>query len=186
MTIKTFWTILLKILGLWFAFEGLTIILPTLAMLIYSSLNGRSPGVEKPLLAIVIVLVTVVTFILILWLLVFKSVWVIEKLKLTKGFTEDRLELTMDWSTILTIATIVIGGVIFIDSFPVLIKQSVSFIQQGKPFRNNLESIWIVLYLVKTVLGYLLMTNSRFVVNFIGRQNRNNRISEENNLSPEE
>jgi len=128
MTIKTFWIIFLKILGLWFVFLGLSIIVPTLSMIIYSSLNDRAPGFEKLLLAIVIVLVAVVIFILIFWLLVFKSVWLVEKLKLSKGFTDERLELTMHWSTILTIASIVIGGVIFIDSFPLVIKQSISFI----------------------------------------------------------
>jgi hypothetical protein len=126
-------------------------------------------------LAIGIVMLAAAIFILIVWLLIFKSAWVIEKLKLAKGFDEERLELTMEWSTILTIATIITGGVIFIDSLPLIIKQSVSFIQQGKPFRSSQESIWLLYYLVKTVLGYLLMTNSRFVVNFIGRQNVKNR-----------
>jgi hypothetical protein len=126
-------------------------------------------------LAIGIVMLAAAIFILILWLLIFKSAWVIEKLNLSKDFDEERFELTMEWSTILTIATIVIGGVIFIDSLPLIIKQSVSFIQQGKPLRSSQESVWILFYLVKTVLGYLLMTNSRFVVNFIGRQNVKNR-----------
>jgi hypothetical protein len=185
MTIKTFWTILLKILGLWFAFMGLAIAVPTLSMLIYSSLNGPSPGIEKLLIAIVIVLVAFVIFILIVWLLVFKTVWVIEKLRLTKGFTEEKLDLTMEWTTILKIATIVIGGVIFIDSFPMLFKQILSYIQLGKPFRNNPESIWIFFYLVKTLLGYLLMTNSRMVVHFIGKQNDKNRENPTDNLSAE-
>jgi hypothetical protein len=84
----------------------------------------------------------------------------------------------MDSSTILIIATIVIGGVIFIDSLPLFFKQCLSFVQQGKPFRNSPEAIWILFYLVKTVIGYLLMTNSRLVVNFIGRQNVKNGDSE--------
>jgi hypothetical protein len=119
-------------------------------------------------------MVAAAIFVLILWLLVFKTNWVIEKLKLTKGFSEERLELTMEWSTVLTIATIVIGGVIFIDSLPLIFKQTLSFVQLGKPFRNSPEAIWIIYYLIKTVLGYLLMTNSKFVVNFIGRQNVKN------------
>jgi hypothetical protein len=186
MTIKTFWTILLKFFGLWFLFISLGVMFQILSMFLLVAKNSPSPDVKKSLLAIGMVLVVSLTIILILWLLIFKTNWVIEKLKLTKGFTEDRLELTMEWSTILTIATIVIGGVVFIDSFPLLVKQSLSFVQQGKPFRNNLESVWIVLYLVKTVLGYLLMTNSRFVVSFIGRQNRYNKIIEQDNLPNEE
>ena len=174
MTIKTFWTILLKIIGLWFLFVGLATIVQLSSIIFFASQNGSYPDIDKILLTISIMLLAAAIFILILWLLIFKSAWVIEKLKLTNDFSEERFELTMEWSTILTIATIVVGGVIFIDSLPLIIKQSVSFIQQGKPLRSSQESVWILFYLVKTVLGYLLMTNSRFVVNFIGRQNVKN------------
>ena len=185
MTIKTFWTIFLKILGLWFLFVSIATIVQFISILIFSSVKGSSQSLGNILFAYGIVLAVAGIFIFILWLLVFKTTWLIDKLKLTKGFTEDRLELTMERSTILTIATIVIGGVIFIDSFPLLCKQFVSLIQQGKPFKNSQESIWILFYLIKTVLGYLLMTNSRFVVNFIGRQNTKNNYGEVNDLSSE-
>ncbi|MEI7830343.1 MAG: hypothetical protein WCI31_11265 [Prolixibacteraceae bacterium] len=178
MTIKTFWTILLKILGLWFLFVGLATIVQFSSIIFFASQSGNSPDIEKVLLAIGIVMLAAAIFVLILWLLIFKSAWIIEKLKLTKGFTEERLELTMEWSTILTIATIVVGGVIFSDSFPLIFKQTLAFIQHGKSLSNSQESIWILFYLVKTILGYLLMTNSRFVVNFIGRQNIKNGDSE--------
>lgn len=186
MTVKTFWTILIKIMGLWFVFFCLTAIAQLLSLLFFASQNGSAPGIEKILLVVGIVLVTVGIYIFILWLLVFKTSWVIEKLKLTKDFPEDRLELTIERSTILAIATIVIGGVIFIDSFPLLFKQSLSFFQHGRNFNNSQESIWIILYLVKTVLGYLLITNSRFVVNFIAKQNVKKGNGEINDLSSEE
>ena len=186
MTIKTFWTILLKVMGLWFLFVSLGTMVQLFSMLLFASQNSRSPGIEKSLLAIGIILVVAMILILILWLLLFKSAWVIEKLKLTKEFTEERFELNMEWSTILTIATIVIGGVILIDSFPLLCKQLFSFVQRGKYFKDSQETIWIFFYLIKTVLGYLLMTNSRMVVHFIGRQNDKNGNSMADNLSSDE
>jgi hypothetical protein len=185
MAIKTLWTILLKILGLWFIIVSISTIVQLLSIFFIPMLYGKSSGNEMFLYAMVIVLLAAVVFILIVWLLVFKTAWIIEKLQLTKGFTEEKLELTMEWTTILKIATIVIGGVIFIDSFPLLFKQILSVIQRGKPFRNNPESIWIFLYLVKTVLGYLLMTNSRFVVHLLARQNDQNRNGGINDLSAE-
>jgi len=186
MTIKTFWTLFLKILGLWFLFGSIATIVQLLSILIFSSIKGSSQSIGNILLACGIVLVVTGIFILILWLLVFKTTWIIDKLKLTKGFTEDRLEFAMEWSTTLTIATIVIGGVIFIDSFPLFCKQFLSFFQQGKPFKDSQETIWILFYLIKTVLGYLLMTNSKFVVDFIGRQNVLNTNREINDLSSDE
>jgi hypothetical protein len=180
MKLTTFWTILLKILGLWFMFVSLATIFQLLSMFVFTSLNGNSQGIGKILIAFAIVLLAIMIFIFIVWLLVFKTGWIIERLRLTNDFTEDKLELTMEWSAILTIATIVIGGVIFIDSFPLVFKESLTFIQRGKSIKGSPESIWILYYLVRTVLGYLLMTNSRFVANFIGRQNDKTKNSEIN------
>lgn len=178
MTIKTFWTILVKIMGLWFIFMSLATIVQFLSLVSFTSLNSNSMGNEKIFLAYGIVFLAASIFILIICLLVFKTCWVIEKLRLTTGFEEERLELTTEWSTIMIIATIVIGGVIFIDSLPLFFKQCLTFFQQGKPFRNSPEAVWIFYYLVRTILGYLLMTNSRFFVNFIGRENVKNRNGE--------
>jgi len=170
MTIKTFWTILVKILGLWFLFFSLTAIIQLLSLLFMTVQNSNSPGIEKMLLLLGIILFGAGFNFFVFCLLVFKTTWVVEKLKLSQGFTEERFEMSMEWTTILKIATIVIGGVIFIDSFPLLFKQILSVISRGTPISNNPESIWLFFYLVKTVLGYLLMTNSRFVVQLIGRQ----------------
>ena len=170
MTIKTFWTILIKIMGLWFVFVSLTVIAQLLSLLFFASQNSHSPGIEKIPLYVGIVLVTAGIYIFFLWLLIFRTSLIIEKFKLTKDFPEEKLELSMERSAILTIATIVIGGIIFIDSLPLLFKQTLSFIQHGNSFRVSQETIWIILYLVKTIIGYLLITNSRFVVNFIVKQ----------------
>ena len=89
---------------------------------------------------------------------------------LDKGFQEDKLELNIQRSTVLTIAAIVIGGIIFVDSFPQFCLQVMRFIQQDNLFRESPTSGWIIFYLVKTILGYLLMTNSQFVVRFIDKQ----------------
>ena len=185
MTIKTFWTILLKVMGLWFIFVSLGTIVQILSMILIFSQNSHTTGIDKVLLSTVIVLVVTLLFILMLWFLLFKSAWVIEKLKLTKGFAEERIELTMEWSTILTIATIVIGGIMVIDSLPLLCKQTVTYFQHAKLLKDSQESMWILFYLVKTVLGYLLMTNSQYVVRFLGRQNDRNNNRPTDSLSAE-
>lgn len=37
-------------------------------------------------------------------------------------------------------------------------------------FRESPTSTWIIFYFVKTIIGYLLMTNSKYVVKFIESQ----------------
>jgi hypothetical protein len=91
-------------------------------------------------------------------------------LHLDKGFTEDKIELNIKQSTVLTIAVIVVGGLIFVDSFPQLCRQIFVLFQQKNMFKDDPNSSWIIFQLVKTIIGYLLMTNSQLVIKFIDRE----------------
>ena len=109
-------------------------------------------------------------YIFILRLFVFRTAWLIDKLQLDKGFEEEKIDLNIQLSTVLTVATIVIGGLMFVDSLPQLCKQIFMSLQQKNMFRESPTSGWIIFHLVKTVLGYLLMTNSKLVIAFIDKQ----------------
>ena len=85
----------------------------------------------------------------------------------TKGSRKKKFELDVSHSTVLTIAIIVIGGIVFVDGFPQLFRQAFVFLQQDNRFGESPNSGWIIFYIAKTILGYLLMTNSLFVVRFI-------------------
>ncbi|WP_423129451.1 hypothetical protein [Gaoshiqia sp. Z1-71] len=98
-------------------------------------------------------------------LFVFNSTWIIDKLKLDKGFPEETINLNVTMG--LTIATIVIGGLIFVDALPMLCKQIFTFFQQKTVFSEDPQFGWMIFYFVKTMIGYLLMTNSRYVVGYI-------------------
>ena len=87
-------------------------------------------------------------------------------------FAEDRIDLNIKSSTILTIAIIVIGGLIFIENLSLLLKQLFEFSQQGNTFRQYPRSSWIIFHLVNIVIGYLLFSNSRIVVDFIEKQSK--------------
>jgi hypothetical protein len=91
-------------------------------------------------------------------------------LKLEKGFHEEKIEFNVQTSSILTIATIVIGGLIFIDALPQLCKQVFFFFQQKNQFVESPSSEWVIFYLVKTLVGYLLVTNSKVIVKFLQKQ----------------
>jgi hypothetical protein len=114
-----------------------------------------------------------------LWLFVFKTAWLIDKLHLEKGFSEERIEFNIPHSTVLSIAIILIGGLMFVDSLPQLCRQIFSYFQQKDMFMQNISSGWIIFQFVKTIIGYLLMTNSRFIVNFIDRKKINENMTNE-------
>jgi hypothetical protein len=167
MTIKTFWTIFLKILGLWLLTEAL----PVLNQLVLSlSRRYYTQDTEFIYEAVLIALVVIVIYGFILWLFLLKTAWLIHVLKLDKGFTEEKIELTVSHATVLSIATIVIGGLMFIDSFPQLCRDAFSLFQARTIFRESPDSMWVIFHLVQTVIAYLLMTNSHVVVKLLNRK----------------
>ena len=167
MSIRTFWSILIKILGIWLLLDCLTVIPQFFIPLFYTRLGASTEMIVFSVLPLVL---TIVVYVFIMWLLVFRTALLIDKLHLTEGFSEEKIELNIPHSAILAIATIVIGGLLFADSLPHLCKQLFVFFQQKNMFRNNPDSGYIVLYFAKTIVGYLLMTNSSFIVRFVNGQ----------------
>lgn len=106
MSLKTFWTILIKILGIWLILESLSVLSSA-----FWAIPWDTPFAEYILAIIVIIILTLAIYGIILWLFVFKSSWLIDKLRLDKGFTEEKIDLNVQRSTVLTIAVIVIGGI---------------------------------------------------------------------------
>ena len=171
MTIKSFWTIIIKILGIWLILSSLTVISQFISFLQFfgSSNNDNLFSLALPL---IFILLTLLLYLLIIRLFVFKTDWIIDKLRLEKGFKEDRIDLNINHTTVLTIATIIIGGLIFVESFPQLCRQIFVFLQEDKMFRESKTSAWIIFQLVKTIIGYLLMTNSQVVVKFMDKEKK--------------
>ncbi len=168
MTIRTFWTILIKILGIWLLINCVTVI-PQFIANLFIPRSGDVEFVEN----LGILLMVVGVYIYILRLFIFKSSWLIDKLHLDRGFTEEKFDTKINSSAVLTIATIVIGGVLFADSLPQLCHQIFALLKQKGVLGESPDSSWIIYYLVKTILGYWLMTNSRSVVTFIVKQSAN-------------
>jgi len=171
MKIKTFWLILLKIVGFTLVLRGVNVITYSITTLSAMVTWENTEGVIWFSLSIIL---TVIFYLFILWLFVFKTLWLIDKLRLEKGFEEEKIEINSQLSNILSIAIIVIGGIMLIDSLPQLCKQIFSFFQARSMFRENPTTGWIILYFVKAILGYLLMTNSKPIVTFVKNRSCSN------------
>lgn len=172
MNIRTFWTLFLKILGIWLILSGLTIIPQFINA--FSFLGGNyQDNFFAAIYIIVILLLTIGLYFVALKLLVFNSNWLIDKLKLDKGFQEEKIDFSITLKTVLTIATIVIGGLIFVDALPMLCKQIFTYIQQKSVYIEDPQFSWIIFYFIKALIGYLLMTNSKMVSNYIDKKTTN-------------
>lgn len=172
MTFRTFWTLFLKILGIWLILSGLTVIPQFISAFSFFGENHQD-NFFAAIYIFALLLLTVGLYFVVLKLLVFNSNWLIDKLKLDQGFKDEKLDLNITLKTVLTIATIVIGGLILVDALPMLCKQIFTFIQQKSVFREDPQFSWIIFYFIKSLIGYLLLTNSKTVINYIDKKTEN-------------
>ena len=169
MTIRTFWTILLKVLGIWLIIGGVSVSLQLVST--FFTFMGED-FTANLFLMILFIIFCVASYILILWIFVFKTGWLIDKLHLEKDFKEEKIDLKIQVATILRIATIVFGGIMLIDALPQFCKEIMTLYQQKVIFRQNPETPWLILYLVKLVIGMLLMSNSEKIAAFVEKQSK--------------
>ena len=163
MTIRTFWNILLKILGIYLVVQGVGVIMPYLAVFT----TTFAMGTDDMIYYIVLTLSILAAYFFILWLFVFKTSWLIDRLDLENGFDEERIDLKGDFSAIMTIAVIVIGGTMLVESLPMLAREFSLYIQRKEiAFQENPSIGWTIFYIVKAMIGYLLMTNSKPIAAF--------------------
>ena len=167
MLINTFWKIIIKIIGLWLLFSCISII-PQF----FSTLSFTNGSLDfQSLLAIWLMLFgAVVLYILIIRLFLFKAEWIVDKLKLEKNFNEERINLEIKSSTILTIAIVVIGGLTIIESLPNFCSGLFNFLQQKMLFKDYPDSHWLVFHFLKIIIGYLLLTNGKRFAGYIEKE----------------
>jgi hypothetical protein len=170
MSIRTFWILLIRIMGLWFLFKSFFVTLRWASSFYYiiKSFNSTSNITGMAIISLIMVV-----FLLITLYCIFKANAIVNLLKLDNGLSDERIELNAPYSSVLNIAVIVIGGLLFIDSLPELCRQTFMFFQlktQFKGAHDHNHPGWIAFYGVKTLIGYLLMLNSKWVVNLIDRE----------------
>ncbi|MFN4213144.1 MAG: hypothetical protein ACK4FL_04285, partial [Microgenomates group bacterium] len=133
MTIKTFWIISIKILGLLLILGALTVI-PQWLTSIYSAY--QTGDFESLTIVTLIFLAILIVYYFVFKLCVFKTSWIIEKLKLDRDFETQNIELNSKSFTIISIATIVIGGLMFVENIPLLLREIFIFFQQESLFKD--------------------------------------------------
>lgn len=169
MLVNTFWKIILKIIGLWILFGSITIIPEFTTTL--SFVDGR---LDNTALFEVwgLLLITLVVYLLVVRTFVFKTDWIIEKLKLDKNFKEERIEINYSSSSVLTICIILIGSLILIEALPSFISRLFDFLTQKSQFKDYSGTSWLIYYFIKLILGYLLLTNEKTITNYIERKSK--------------
>ena len=165
MTVKTFWVIFLKVLGVWMAIEGVGAAFQSFVGLYYMSMEPSETS-SSFLISIFVLAV----YIGLPVLLIFNSDLIIETLKLEKSVPEEKIDLTANSSSIISVAIIIIGGFIFVDSLSYFLKELYEFFKFTFLHAQPITFEWLFFYFIKCLIGYFLITNSKMIVTFIEKR----------------
>lgn len=165
MTLRTFWRIFLKAIGIWLLLGSISI-LSNFFILFISSQGKEIKDSFNYLTFLIFFLFVLCGYFFVFQYFIMKTDWLIDKLKLDKGFEEENLDVKIDPKNILTVTVIVLGGFLFVHNVPILCSELFLFSQGKEIFSNNPGSHWIILYGIETTIGFLLMINYKPVVEF--------------------
>lgn len=104
----------------------------------------------------------------IIYALLFKGNYIINKLKLTENI-DDYLTFNMHRSDMLSIAIIVLGGYILVDEIPVLCKTFYNYWWEGKLEMgySMVSKAPFSFSAAKILVGLLLLGNTKLIVNYL-------------------
>jgi len=167
MQINTFWKIVIKIIGLWLLLSSISLIPQFFTTLGFT--NGKL-DIEGLLIIWLVLFLAIIVYILIIRLFLFKTDWVIEKLQLEKNFTEERIDLNIKTATILTIAIIVMGGLILVESLPSFCSGLLDYYQQKSLSQEYQSTYWLIYHFIKIIIAHLLLTNAKKLASLIEKK----------------
>jgi hypothetical protein len=171
MTINTFWKIFLKIFGLYLIWQVLIVLPSFFSTVIF--IGGQDKSAMFTSFSAITFMV--LFFIFVIRYSIFKPELTIEKLHLDKGFPDEKLEINIHRSSLLSIAIIVLGGLMFADGLPLLIYNVFYYIQRSDAFTkfsDNHATPYLVSNFLKVIIGYFMVADTRLIVNFIERKRK--------------
>lgn len=166
MTKRDFFRILIKIFGLYSLILSIFTVIPQ---------NISNVLFQFDIMMLLVILASTMISIGMFLVLLFKSDFIIDKLKLDKGFDDDKIILgNLTNESILKLALIIIGGFLIIDYLPAVLFDLINAFKTKSTFNsiegNNVNYFDIVIGLVNILLGYLFITNYKSISQFLDKK----------------
>lgn len=170
MTPKTLFVIILKVFGLFFIRDLLTVVPQLFSLSAFIDINAPVSQYIGPLITLLVLLAI---YILIIYILLFKTGFVVEKFRLHKGFEQDSLDINIDHSVVLRVVLFVLAGLILINELPNFIRLITIYFGQINFIRGSHPEMFnIIISLSKIIVALLLMGYQRQLANFISSKNK--------------
>jgi len=183
MSPRTLWTIILKIFGIYLVIQiyyPLTQLLSFIFMAFNQQLGENWQAFGFLFFSISIYLFLIIAFL-------FRTNWLIDVLKLDKSIKEEKIEFNIHRSTILTIAILLSGIILLVDSLPLFLKELYGYyevINDYIHFKQYPRASNLIMEFVKLLISIFMLSGSRLIVNFIEHK-RKGKVKMENPSLPE-
>ena len=170
MTPRSLFSIILKVLGIFFI-KDILITIPSLLSVLMMFGEGDT-GMGFYMLFASLLLIG--CYVLVAWFLLFRTDWLIDQLQLDKGFGQGEFSLNIHRSTVLSISVIVIGGLMAAEAIPDLLRLIYGYFQEKRMTMGMTRPAYgpMLWAAGRVVVGLLLMGNQRAIVNFIERKRK--------------
>ena len=168
MSIKSFFTIVLKIIGIFFLKD---IALFFVQMVSISQLTTGVSGADVFKIIFVSVVV-ILAYGLILYYLLFKTESLISLLKLDAGFDEERIEINIHRSTVLSVVIMLTALLMLTGEIPNFGRTIYTYSQQS--WSGNSTYSYIIISGLKIIIALLLLGFQRPIVNAIELKRKRN------------
>ncbi|HRZ41886.1 MAG TPA: hypothetical protein P5228_04190 [Bacteroidales bacterium] len=171
MSIRTFWSIFLKIFGIWLILESFSVI-PQFFSVFAGIVQYPDQRIYSFLALLGFVVLTTLVYIALIIGFVFRNGWIIDKLKLDQGYAEEKLDFNFSAHSVLRTVIIIIGALMVVESLPMFLKQLYYYYQGKHIFQHEPTVDWIIFYFLKGVIGYLIVSYNRGIARFIEKQTK--------------
>lgn len=172
MTPRSFFSIVLKIAGIFFI-KGIVTEVPGLLVSLFSLVQIRSTA--EVIWTLVFTLFSFGVYTLLAYQCLFRTDFIIDTLKLDKGFTEEKFTLDISTRTTLLVAVITTAAIILILAIPDFCRSLVYYFQvsgvQYDMVRPELANT--IAEGVKVAIGFLLIGERKWIVSFIEQKQGN-------------
>ena len=174
MRVKSLFSLILKVLGIFFI-KDIFISIPTIIAAFYSFFNN---DFSDGLYMLFFSLATIFIHLLIIYYLIFRTDYIIDKLKLEDRFPEDPIPLNLHRSTVISITVGVVAVLLITQAIPLLIRELASWYQYSRATRgvlnmgNNFEYSSLLVYIAEIIIGFLLLGHLPSITNFIELKQR--------------
>lgn len=173
---KSLFIIIVRIIGLFLLLDTLTVIPSYLNSISFIVNIGDAKSI---LIGIIFSTLIVVLYIMILFYVLFKTEKVVDRLSLYKNFDEEKIELNIHSSTLIKIAILIIGGMMFLDNIVPVVLNLFGYIKSLNDnilidfdHEKSISTMAFVHNLIKSLIGYLLVSNCRVVAIWVEKKIR--------------